>query len=90
MHLFRIAESTELNNAWIVGIIAVCALAATWLVIALSILLIRQAGQLLRIPALRSFTDGYARKARLIAVIASFAIAIAAAARAGLRAVAAR
>jgi small conductance mechanosensitive channel len=80
MHLFRLAESTELNNAWIVGIIAVCALIATWLVIALSIFLVRRAGRFLRIQALQVVTDGYARKARLIAVIASFAIAIAGAA----------
>jgi small-conductance mechanosensitive channel len=80
MHLFRIAESTELNNAWIMGIVAACALAATWLVIALSIFLLRQVGRVLRIQALRPFTDSYARKARLIAVIASFAVALAAAA----------
>jgi moderate conductance mechanosensitive channel len=80
MHLFRLAESTELNNAWVVGIIAVCALVATWLVIALSIFLIRKIGRFLRIQALGAFTDAYARKARLIAVIASFAIAIAGAA----------
>jgi small-conductance mechanosensitive channel len=77
MHLFRIAESTELNNAWIVGILAVCALLATWIVIALSIFLIRQIGRLLRIQALGAFTDAYAKKARLIGVIASFAVAVA-------------
>jgi small-conductance mechanosensitive channel len=80
MHVFRIAESTELNNAWIVGVLALGVLIATWLVIALSSFLIRQTGQVLRIDALRSFTDGYARRARLIAVVASFAIAIAGAA----------
>jgi small conductance mechanosensitive channel len=83
MHLFRLAESTELNNAWIVGILAVGALAATWLLITLSILLVRRAGQLLRLQALRSITDGYARKARLIAVIISFAVALAGAAALG-------
>jgi small conductance mechanosensitive channel len=76
MHLFRIAESTELNNAGIVGILALCALVATWLVVALSIFLIRKIGQFLRIGALRSLTDGYVKTARLIAVIVSFAIAI--------------
>jgi small conductance mechanosensitive channel len=80
MHLFRLAESTELNNACIVGIVAVCALVAIWLVVALSVFLIRQAGQFLRIDALWSVTDGYARKARLVAVVVSFATAIAAAA----------
>jgi len=79
MHLFRIAESTELNNAWIVGIIAACALAATWLVVALSIFLIRKAGEFLRVEAALSVTDGYARRARLAGVMGSFAIAIAAA-----------
>src|SRR5215510_4429251 len=77
MHVFRLAESTELNNAWVVGILAVCALIATWLVIALSIFLVRQAGNFLRIQALSSVADGYARKARLVAVVLSFAIAIA-------------
>jgi small conductance mechanosensitive channel len=80
MQLFRIAESTELNNAWIMGALAVGALIATWLAVALSIFVIRQIGVFLRVPALRSFTDGYARRARLVAVVASFAIALAAAA----------
>ena len=79
MHVFRLAESTELNNAWIVAILAAAALVATWLVIALANLLIRQAAQFLRIRTLQSFTDGYARKTRLVGVIASFAIAVAAA-----------
>jgi moderate conductance mechanosensitive channel len=80
MHLLRIAESTELNNAWIMGILAFCALAATWVVIALSIFLVRQAGRFLRVAAFRSVADAYARKARLVGVIASFAIALAGAA----------
>jgi len=79
MQLIRIAASTELNNACIVGFLAVCALVVTWLIIALSIFLIRQAGKSLRIEALQAFTDGYARKARLVAVIVSFAVAVAAA-----------
>jgi small conductance mechanosensitive channel len=79
MQVSRLAESTELNNAWIVGITAVTALVAIWLVAALASFLIRQAAQLIRIRALHSFTDGYARKTRLIAVVASFAVAIAAA-----------
>jgi small conductance mechanosensitive channel len=79
MQVSRLAESTELNNAWIVGITAVCALVAIWLVVALANFLIRQAAQFVRIRALHSFTDGYARKTRLIAVVASFAVAIAAA-----------
>lgn len=77
MQLSRLAESTVLNNAWIVGIIAACALVAMWLVIALSSFLIRKAGQSLRIQAFQAFTDGYARKARLVGVILSFAVVIA-------------
>src|SRR5882672_2180379 len=77
MQLVRLAESMELNNAWIVGIIAGCVLVAIWLTAALANLLIRQADQFLRIAALQSFTDGYVRKTRLVAVVASFAIAIA-------------
>lgn len=76
MHFFRLAESTELNNAWIVGAVAVAALAVLWLAVALSIFLVRQAGHALQIQAVRSLTDGYARRARLVAVIASFVIAI--------------
>jgi small conductance mechanosensitive channel len=76
MHFFRLAESIELNNASIVGTVAVGALVVLWLAVALSIFLIRQAGHALHIQALRSFTDGYARRARLVAVIASFAVAI--------------
>jgi small conductance mechanosensitive channel len=77
MQLVRIAESAVLNNAWIVGCLAAGALVAMWLVVALSIFLIRQAGQALRIQALQSFTDGYAKRARLVAVVLSFAIVIA-------------
>jgi moderate conductance mechanosensitive channel len=76
MHFFRLAESTELNNAWIVGAVAVAALAVLWLAVALSIFLVRQAGHALQIQAVRSLTDGYARRARLVAVIVSFVIAI--------------
>ena len=76
MHFFRLAESTELNNAWIVGAVAAGALIVLWLAVVLSIFLVRQAGHSLQIQALRSFTDGYARRARLVAVIASFAVAI--------------
>jgi moderate conductance mechanosensitive channel len=80
MQLIRLAESTELNNAWIVGAIAACALIAVWLVTALSTVLVRRGGQFLRIGAIQSFTDGYGKKARLVAVVASFTIATAAAA----------
>ncbi len=80
MHFFRLAESTELNNAWIVGAVAVGALAVLWLAVALSIFLVRQAGHALQIQAVRSLTDGYARRARLVAVILSFVVAIGAAA----------
>jgi moderate conductance mechanosensitive channel len=76
MQLLRMAESTELNNAWIVGLVAVSALFVIWLVIAFSIVVVRRGGQFLRVAALRSFSESYARKARLVAVIASFAIAI--------------
>ena len=79
MHVVRLVESTELNNAVIVGIAAAGALIVAWLLVALSIFLVRRVGQFLRIEALWSVTDGYARKARLVAVVASFAIAIAAA-----------
>src|SRR3954465_14828956 len=76
MQLFRLAESTELNNAWIVGAVAAGALAVLWLAVVLSIFLVRKAGHALQIQAVRSLTDGYARRARLVAVIASFAIAV--------------
>jgi small-conductance mechanosensitive channel len=77
MHIFRLAESAELNNAWIVGVIAAAALIAIWVVLALASFLIRQTAQFLRIDVLQSFSDSYARKTRLVAVVASFAIALA-------------
>src|SRR5262249_41470620 len=76
MQVIRLAESTELNNACIVGIVAVCAIAVVWLLAALSNFVIRQAAQFLRVRTLQLITDGYARKVRLVAVIASFAISI--------------
>jgi small conductance mechanosensitive channel len=79
MQVSRLAESMELNNAWIVGITAVSALVAIWLIAALVNFLIRQATQFARIRTLQSFTDGYSRKTRMLAVVASFAVAIAAA-----------
>src|SRR5262245_22399396 len=80
MQIVRIAESTELNNAFIVGIVAICALVAIWLIVALSSLLIRQAALFLRVRTFQLFIDGYGRKARLAAVITSFVLAIAGAA----------
>jgi moderate conductance mechanosensitive channel len=77
MQLIRLAASTELNNACIVGFLAAGALVVTWLVIALSIFLIRQGGKSLRIETLQAFTEGYARKARLVAGIVSFAVIVA-------------
>ncbi len=77
MQLVRIAESIPLNNAWLVGILAVCALIATWCIAALSSFLVRQIGRALRIQALEPFADAYARKARLVAVIASFVVIVA-------------
>lgn len=77
MQLVRLAESTVLNNAWIVGCLAAGALVALWIAITLSIFLILQAGRSLRVQALQSFTDGYAKWARLVAVILSSAIIVA-------------
>lgn len=77
MQLVRLAESTALNNAWIVGILAVCALIATWLIVALSSFLMRQIARSLRIAALQTLADAYARRARLVAVIASFLLVLA-------------
>jgi small conductance mechanosensitive channel len=77
MQVFRLAASTELNNVWIVGVLAACALVLTWIVAMLSNVLIRQAGRALRIEALKSFTEGYAKTMRLVAVVTSFAIAVA-------------
>jgi small-conductance mechanosensitive channel len=83
MQLFRLAESTELNNAWIVGAVAAGALVVLWLAVVLSIFLVRQGGRALQIQAVRPLTEGYARRARLVAVIASFAIAVGGAALLG-------
>jgi small conductance mechanosensitive channel len=77
MQLVRLAESTALNNAWIVGILAACALMATWLIVALSSFLMRQIAQSLRIAALQSLAGAYTRQARLVAVVASFALILA-------------
>lgn len=83
MQLVRIAESTELNNAWIVGILAIGSLLALWFVVALTNFLIRQAGKSLRIEALQTFTDAYARNARVVAILLSFLGIVAAAAALG-------
>src|SRR5262245_58252476 len=80
MQIFRLAESTELNNACIVGIIATFSLVAIWLIAALSNVLIRQAALFLRVRTLQLFIDGYGRKVRLVAVLTSFVVAIAGAA----------
>ena len=74
MQLVRIAESDALNNAWIVAILVVCALIATWSVAALSTALMRRLGVFLRVGALGPFAEAYRKKARLAAVIASFLV----------------
>lgn len=77
MQLVRLAESTALNNAWIVGVLSVCSLIATWLIVALTSFLLRQIGQSLRLTALQSFAEAYGKRARLVAVIASFVVILA-------------
>jgi small conductance mechanosensitive channel len=77
MQLVRLAESTTLNNAWIVGLLVACALIATWLVVAMSSFLMRRLARSLRIAALQPLADAYARRARLVGVIASFALLLA-------------
>jgi small conductance mechanosensitive channel len=77
MQLVRLAESTALNNAWIVGILATAALIATWLIVALSSYLLRKVGASLRLPGIQPIADAYSRRARLIGVIASFAVMLA-------------
>ena len=79
MHLIRIAESTVLNNAWIVGILAVAALVATWLLVSFTTFLVRQATKSLRIEAMAAFTDAYAKNARIIGVLLSLLVMVAAA-----------
>lgn len=79
MQLFRIAESTELNNAWLVGIIAAAALLAIWLIVSLSTFMVRKIGKALRLETLQELTDAYGRNARVAAVLLSF-LAIAGAA----------
>lgn len=74
MQIVRLAESTALNNALIVGILTAGALLATWLTVALSSSLLRKLGQALRVPSIQPFADAYARRARLVGVIASFAL----------------
>ena len=76
MALFRLAESTELNNAWIVGVLAGAALVVLWLVIAITSSLVRQATKSLRVLELQSFTEGFTKRARLFAVISSFLIVL--------------
>lgn len=77
MQLVRLAESTTLNNALIVGILAVGALIATWVIVALSSFLIRQIGQALRISALQPVADAYGKRARLMAVMVSLLVLVA-------------
>jgi moderate conductance mechanosensitive channel len=79
MHLIRIAESTVLNNAWIVGILAVAALLATWLLVSFTSFLVRQATRSLRIEAMQLFTDAYAKNARIVGILLSFLAMVAAA-----------
>ncbi len=74
MQLVRIAESNALNNAWIVAILVVCALIATWGVAAISTALLRRLGVFLRVGALGPFAEAYGKKARLAAVVVSFLV----------------
>jgi moderate conductance mechanosensitive channel len=83
MQLIRIAASAELNNVCLVGLLVLGALGLTWLVVGLSIALVRQLGRSLRITALQALADGYRGKARLVAVVLSFTIVLAGAAVVG-------
>ncbi len=72
MQLLRIAESPELNNAWIVGLAVVVALIATWLVVSLSNFVIRQSVKSLRIEAMQTFADAFVRNVRIVGGLLSF------------------
>lgn len=83
MQLLRIAESTVLNNAWMIGILIAAALLAVWGVVGLSIFLMRQAVRALRIESMQHLAEAYARNARVVAVLLSFVAIIAGAASLG-------
>lgn len=76
MVLSRLAETTELNNALLVGSTVLVLLLSVWSVLVISSFLINQGIRVSRVEALASFGDGLYKRARLTALILSFAVVL--------------
>ncbi len=76
METFRLADTVELNNAWLVGLGVTVLLLAVWAVLVASSALLYQGIRLIGVKALEPVADGLRKRARLSAALLSFVVVI--------------
>jgi small conductance mechanosensitive channel len=76
MGLFRLADTVELNNAWLVGLSVTLLLLALWAVLVTSTALLYHGIRLMGVKALEQVADGLRKRARLSAALLSFVVVI--------------
>jgi small-conductance mechanosensitive channel len=76
MGIFRLADTVELNNAWLVGLSVTLLLLALWAVLVTSTALLYQGIRLMGVKALEQVADGLRKRARLSAALLSFVVVI--------------
>ncbi|NVI99677.1 mechanosensitive ion channel family protein [Myxococcus sp. AM009] len=77
MEIFQLADTVELNNAWLVGLSVTLLLLALWAVLVVSSALLYQGIRLVGVKALEQAADTLRKRARLSAALLSFVVVIA-------------
>ncbi len=76
MEIFRLADTVELNNAWLVGLSVTLLLLVLWAVLVASSALLYQGIRLMGVKALEPMADALRKRARLSAALLSFVVVI--------------
>lgn len=77
MEIFRLADTVELNNAWLVGLSVTLMLLALWSLLVASSALLYQGIRLVGMTALEQAADALRKRARLSAALLSFVVVVA-------------
>ncbi|ABF92446.1 transporter, small conductance mechanosensitive ion channel (MscS) family [Myxococcus xanthus DK 1622] len=77
MEIFRLADTVELNNAWLVGLSVTLMLLALWALLVASSALLYQGIRLVGLKVLEQAADALRKRARLSAALLSFVVVVA-------------
>ncbi|WP_228558085.1 mechanosensitive ion channel family protein [Myxococcus sp. AB056] len=77
MEIFRLADTVELNNAWLVGLSVSLMLLALWALLVASSALLYQGIRLVGLKVLEQAADALRKRARLSAALLSFVVVVA-------------